>query len=221
MPAGYRCTKPPGNTDANGMEASLHTSARRAIRKAEREGLTIRVATDEAAMREFYRLTVLTRRKHGLLPQPWRFFRNIHKHHMAAGAGYLLLAEHNGVVIAGDLLLHFRDELTYKFNASDPQYLHLRPNNLLLWHAMKTGADLGCRSLDLGRCEEDNEGLRRFKLLWGSREEDLSYYYYPANNSNGGLLSNHIARTGLALFVKYAPTAALQRAGTMLYGNFG
>lgn len=211
----------PLGADAARMEAGLHSSARRAIRKAEREGLTVRVATGIAGMREFYRLMVLTRRKHGLLPQPWRFFSNLHKHHMAAGKGYLLLAEHQGIVIGGDLLLRFRDELTYKFNASDPQYLHLRPNNLLLWHAMRMGSELGCGTLDLGRCEEDNEGLRRFKLLWGSREESLSYYYYPANNGNGGLLANEAAQRSLALFVKYAPVSALKGMGSALYGNFG
>ncbi len=211
----------PLDPDAGTMEARLHTSAKRAIRKAEREGITVHVRTDIASMREFYRLMVLTRRKHGLLPQPWRFFKNLHKHLFENGEGRLLLAEYNGQVIAGDLLLKFRDELVYKFNASDPAFLHLRPNNLLLWRAMTLGGELGCKTLDLGRCDLDNEGLRRFKLLWGSTEETLSYYYYPSNKGPSGLLSARYSRTALAAFVKFAPTVALQRVGTMLYGNFG
>jgi len=202
------------------MEARVHQSARRAIRKAEREGLTVRLASDIDSMHAFYRLMVLTRRKHGLLPQPKSFFQNLHQHMFESGAGYLLLAEYEGRPVAGDLLLRFRDELVYKFNASDPDFLHLRPNNLLLWNAMLTGAALGCRTLDLGRCDEENEGLRRFKLLWGSREETLSYYYYPQNNRNG-LLTGGIARDSLALFVKYAPLAALRGMGSALYRNFG
>lgn len=211
----------PLHASENTMKARLHDSARRAIKKAEREGITVREATDIESMREFYRLMVLTRRKHGLLPQPWRFFRNLHKHLFETGAGRLLLAEYNGRVIAGDLLLRFRDELVYKFNASDPAFLHLRPNNLLLWQAMVTGGAAGCKSLDLGRCDLENDGLRRFKLLWGSEEETLSYYYYPSNKGPSGLLSARYTRSALALFVKFAPTMALQGMGTALYGNFG
>lgn len=207
-------------SDVAAIESRLHSSARRAIRKAEREGLTVRRANDIESMRRFYRLMVLTRRKHGLLPQPWRFFENIHRHLFSTGAGHLLLAEWRGRPVAGDLLLRFRDELLYKFNASDPRFLHLRPNNLLLWQAICTGSQLGCRTLDLGRCEEGNEGLRRFKLLWGSREERLSYYYFP-ENAGGGLIRAGVARSGLAMFVKYAPLAALETLGSALYRNFG
>lgn len=203
------------------LDAQVHSSARRAIRKAEKEGVTVRLSTDAGDMRKFYELMVLTRRKHGLLPQPWRFFQNIQRYLVDEGSAHLLLAEHGGEVIAGDLLLSFRDQLVYKFNASDPRFLHLRPNNLLLWHAMRFGIENGRRSLDLGRCEEDNEGLRRFKLLWGSREQTLSYFYYPANRSGSSLLSAKPARKALSLFVKYAPSPALQMAGAVLYGNFG
>jgi CelD/BcsL family acetyltransferase involved in cellulose biosynthesis len=211
----------PLEADEGAMRRRLHDSAKRAIKKAEREGITVRERNDIGAMREFYRLTVMTRRKHGLLPQPWRFFRNLHKHLFETGQGRLLLAEHGGKVIAGDLLLRFRDELVYKFNASDPAFLHLRPNNLLLWEAMRTGGAQGCTSLDLGRCDLDNEGLRRFKLLWGSNEETLSYYYYPSNRGPSGLLSARSSRAALAMFVKFAPTVALEGVGAALYGNFG
>jgi lipid II:glycine glycyltransferase (peptidoglycan interpeptide bridge formation enzyme) len=117
----------------------------------------------------------------------------------------------------------FRDQLLYKFNASDPDYLHLRPNNLLLWHAMQYGAASGCRTLDLGRCDEDNEGLRRFKLLWGSREERLGYYQYHPAGAKGrtAILSARPARAALSFLVKHVPDFALQGMGAMLYGNFG
>lgn len=203
------------------LEKQVHNSARRAIRKAEKEGVTVRLSTDAADMRRFYQLMVLTRRKHGLLPQPWRFFQNIQRLMVENGHGHLLLAEYQGRVIAGDFLLGFRGQLTYKFNASDPAFLHLRPNNLLLWRAMHFGIENGYRSLDLGRCDEDNEGLRRFKLLWGAREQSLAYYYYPQNAGGSAILRAKPARAALSVFVKYAPAPALQFAGAALYGNFG
>jgi CelD/BcsL family acetyltransferase involved in cellulose biosynthesis len=165
---------------------------------------------------------VLTRKKHGLLPQPWRFFANVHQHMIASGRGHLLLAEFEGRPIAGDLLLQFRDQMVYKFNASDPAFLHLRPNNLLLWEAIKLSAAQGCRTLDLGRCDEDNEGLRRFKLLWGSEERRLRYYTHaPGGRAQGGIAASAAGRTLLSVIVKYAPPSALSALGAAMYHNFG
>ena len=212
----------PITASAEETAKGFHSSARRAIRKAEREGLSVREANSLDDMREFYRLTVLTRKKHGLLPQPWRFFASVHRHMIEAGAGHLLLADFEGRPIAGDLLLRFRDQMVYKFNASDPRFLNLRPNNILLWQAIRLSASLGCRSLDLGRCDTDNEGLRRFKLLWGSDEKTLRYYTHAvAGATNGSLASNVLPQSLLALFVKLAPSSALRGMGSAIYHNFG
>jgi CelD/BcsL family acetyltransferase involved in cellulose biosynthesis len=201
---------------------AFHPSAKRAIRKAEKEGISVRVANELDDVREFYRLTVLTRKKHGLLPQPWRFFANIHRHMIANGAGHLLLAEYEGRPIAGDMLLQFRDQMVYKFNASDPAFLHLRPNNILLWEAIKLSVVRGCSTLDLGRCDEDNEGLRRFKLLWGSEERRLRYYTHASPGASpGGIMSSAPSRAVLSFVVKYAPPSALRGIGAAVYHNFG
>jgi CelD/BcsL family acetyltransferase involved in cellulose biosynthesis len=212
----------PVHAAAEETEKQMHSSARRAVRKAGKEGLSVRASSSMEDMRAFYRLMVMTRRKHGLLPQPWRFFAAIQRHMIDAGRGRLLLAEHEGKTIAGDLLLQFRDQMTYKFNASDPRYLHLRPNNILLWEAIRTSASSGCTSLDLGRCDEDNDGLRRFKLLWGSEEKTLRYFSFrPEGVKDGRLATSAPGRAVFGLFVKYAPSFALQRMGAAVYHNFG
>jgi len=183
------------------IDRLLHDSARRAVKKARKESISVRVSTSLDDMRLFYRLNALTRKKHGLIPQPWSFFRNIQRHHMETGSGWLLLADHNGETIAGDLLLACKDKLVYKFNASDPRHLGLRPNNLLLYSAIEFGVERGFSEFDLGRCEEDNEGLRRFKLLWGSEEVPLNYYYYPRKSTGGSrITSNRVARRLLPVF---------------------
>jgi CelD/BcsL family acetyltransferase involved in cellulose biosynthesis len=203
------------------IERRLHDSARRAVRKARKEGIGVRLATSVEDMRDFYRLNVLTRKKHGLIPQPWSFFKNIQRHHMEGGSGWLLLAEHEGQTIAGDLLLACKDKLVYKFNASDPRFLGLRPNNLLLYSAIEFGVERGFREFDLGRCEEDADGLRRFKLLWGSEEIPLNYYYYPSKVTGGSRITgNPLARRMLPVFVRYAPPWALAWAGSLLYKRF-
>jgi CelD/BcsL family acetyltransferase involved in cellulose biosynthesis len=187
------------------------------VRQAERAGLTVRVTRAPEDMERFYALNVATRKKHGLIPQPRRFFRNIQRHVIDEDAGFLMLCEHEGRAIAADVQLVFKDTLTGKYNASDARYLHLRPNHLLMQRTVKLGAALGYRSIDLGRCELENEGLRRFKLGWGATETPLSYYCYPAAGAASAAERTRGARRLLGLFVRFAPDWALRQAGALLY----
>lgn len=195
----------------------FRANARQHIRQAERAGLTVRVTRAPEDMERFYALNVATRKKHGLIPQPRLFFQNIQRHLIDEGAGFLMLCEHDDRTIAGDLQLVFKDTLVGKYNASDTRYLRLRPNHLLLQRTVELGVALGYRSIDLGRCELENEGLRRFKLGWGATETMLSYYCYPPAGAASAAERTRGARRLLGLFVRFAPNWALRQAGALLY----
>ncbi len=79
--------------DETRLFAGFHDGVRRAIRKAQSSGLSVEVSGTEAAVRTFYRLHCRTRRKHGLPPQPFTFFRNIQRHVLASGQGIVVLAK--------------------------------------------------------------------------------------------------------------------------------
>jgi hypothetical protein len=202
------------------VEGGFNSAVRRGVRKAERDDVTVTAAATAESMMEFYELVKKTRRKQQLLPQPARFFEQIRLNLPPGEASYLLLAKYRGQTIAGDLLLRFGDSLLYKFNASDHQFLALRPNNLLLASAIRLGHDLGCKEFDLGRCDLDGEGLRRFKLSWGSREEVVRYYYYPRRPPMKQGLTAVAKRKLLPRFVRHAPSWALGYAGNRLYKGF-
>lgn len=160
--------------------ARLSSSARRAVHKAERSGVTIEVSRTEGAMRAFYRLHVRTRRRHGLPPQPWNFFLNIARELCAFGLGFIMLALQDGVPIAGAVFFHFGRMATYKFGACDERRLASRPNNLLMWKALEHLTQLGFKSLDLGRTSLGHHGLRRFKLSLGAEEKRVSYHRFAS-----------------------------------------
>lgn len=208
----------PLDADLATIEARFRGSARRAIAQARRLGLTVRVSRSLDDMRRFYQLNLLTRRKHGLVPQPWRFFESIQRRTMQDGESFLLLCEHEGQTIAADLLLAYKNMFVSKFNASDARFLQLRPNHLIFQHTIELGLDQGYTSIDLGRTERDHEGLRRFKLGFGSVEEPLDYYYYPP--AAEGSWSSGATPPGLrlmAVFARHAPAWALKLAGSVLY----
>jgi hypothetical protein len=167
------------------------------IRKAERFGVVIQQENSVWGMKEFCRLNRLTRKKHGVPSQPDLFFEKVFDYVVAQGMGSIFLALSDSRVIAGGLFLKLRDTVYYKYNASDPEFLSQKtPNHLLTWHAIENAFQQGYRYLDFGRTSPDNEGLMRYKAMWGARGMELPYYYYPritgATSKEGGGLSYSI-----------------------------
>ena len=205
--------------DMKELEARFRKNMRQAIRKAKENGLTVRAGDSLSDMERFYELNILTRRKHGLIPQPWRFFENIHRYMISTGCGVLLLCEYEGRIIAGDMMLAYGKKLVGKFNASDRRYQALGPNHLLQVRGIELGVADGYNEINLGRTELEHDGLRRFKKGWGSREEPLPYYYYPADQT-GSWSTGQTPPGGqqlMALFVRFAPSWALRMAGAAIY----
>ncbi|MDB6021699.1 MAG: hypothetical protein JWQ04_1556 [Pedosphaera sp.] len=165
-----------------GDEAQLFgrvdSSVRRAIRKAEKEGVTVEVTDTLAAVKVFYGLLCQTRKKHGMPPQPFVFFQNIHRHVISRKLGMVVLARHQGIPVAGAVYFNLGRQAIYKYGASDEAWQHLRGNNLVMWEAIKWHAQKGFDTLHLGRTSQGNDGLRRFKLGWGAREERTEYVKY-------------------------------------------
>ena len=162
----------------------LEGSVRRAIRKAEKTGVTVESSQSLEAVRIFYLLHCKTRKKHGLPPQPFSFFSNIHKHILAQNSGVVVVASWKKKYIAASVYFHLSDRAIYKYGASDEKFQHLRGSNLAMWEAIKLYLQKGVRKLHLGRTSMANEGLRRFKLGWGASEEIIEYFKYDFRRNN-------------------------------------
>jgi hypothetical protein len=166
------------DSDEQSLYRGLKASVRRGVQKSKKAGVLIRFRQDVDSIRAFYRLHCGTRRIHGLPPQPLRFFENIARHILANGQGWLIAAEYEGRMIAGAVFFHDRRFAIYKYGAWNYAFQHLRPNNLLMWEAIKRYAQEGYRSLHFGRTSISDEGLRRFKLGFGACERRLLYGRY-------------------------------------------
>ncbi len=157
------------------LEATWDPAHRRALRKAERSGLTVEHSATPETVDAFYGLLCLTRRRHGVPPQSRRFFRLLQEHVLGPGHGRVFLARHSGQPVAGAVFLHSGPVIHFKYGASDESFQEHRPNNLVLADAIRHYAAEGRRHLDFGRTSLCNEGLRRFKLGWGATETPLDY----------------------------------------------
>lgn len=192
----------------------------RNIRKAEKQGLDVLVSTSPDALQAFCRLNALTRRLHGLPPQPRRFFQCVQDRILSQGKGFIVQASLRGSAIAANVYFTFGDRILYKYGASDRALQHLRASNLVMWEAIRWGRDHGYRSLCLGRTEPGNDGLRQFKMGWGAEERVIRYYRYD-------LRKEAFIRTPLTVRPLHKkifgrlPIPVLNALGSVLYRHMG
>jgi hypothetical protein len=149
-------------------------------------------------------------------PQPFRFFSNIGRYVFQAGQGFVGVCRLRGRAIAAAVFLHNARKAIYKFGASDERFQQLRPNNLLMWEAMKHCASQGWESLHLGRTSLSNEGLRRFKLSLGADEQTVSYVRYEFKRS-AFVTEEDRAEGSLNKLFRILPSPLFRLAGRVLY----
>jgi len=157
----------------------------RNIRNALNYGLTVQINRDKNALQGFYQLHEHLRvNKFKKLPQPFGFFTNIHHELIEHEKGFLLEAWNKSNLIASWLILSHHETLYYKMGASDPDHLHLRPNDLLFRSLMQYGSDNGFKTIDLGfsGAAKSYEGLIRFKSKEGGDKTPIyRVERYPEN----------------------------------------
>lgn len=131
------------------IENDFSQMTRRNIRKARREGVTIRLGRPEE-YGDFAHLYQMTMDKHQADAR--YYFDQTYFDHFADGRikNVLLLAEHDGRIIAGCIVLTGRQFAHYHLGASDPASLALRPNHLLFAEMIRWAKQAGFQALHLG-----------------------------------------------------------------------
>jgi lipid II:glycine glycyltransferase (peptidoglycan interpeptide bridge formation enzyme) len=199
------------------FEGLHHSSTQRAIRRAEREGVSYESGTSERFLSAFYGLLRQSRRRHGLPPQPLAWFRNLIA---CLRSGVTIhVASKDGRPIASILTLSFKKTMVYKYGGSDARYHRLGGMPFLFWRAIQEAKAQGIDELDLGRADLDQPGLVAFKDHLGATRTTLTYYTYPARRQ-GAAHDGPIFRAARQV-VSYLPDAALDLTGRLLYRHLG
>ena len=94
--------------------------------------------------------------------------------------GFIMAAYQGSKCLAAALFLTWNKTITYKYGASDPDGLSLRPNDLIFQEIIRYGCEHRFAALDFGRTDMGNTGLRRYKSCWGAIETPLVYSYAPS-----------------------------------------
>jgi hypothetical protein len=204
---------------ARGEERTFHSfesSVRRAIRKAEQARLEVATGNSREDVRAYYQLHCQTRQRHGVPPQPWRFFENLQRYVLAAGHGFVVTAHQQGRAVASAVFLHAGRNATFKFGASDARYQEMRGSNLVMWQGIRRCRGLGCTRLHLGRTSRANDGLRRFKLGFGTQESSIDYVRLALPDATVVTVSDRAQGPFNQLF-RLVPKWAARCVGAVLY----
>jgi lipid II:glycine glycyltransferase (peptidoglycan interpeptide bridge formation enzyme) len=144
----------------------------------------------------------------------------VHEHIISKNLGIVVLASYENNVIAGAVFFHFGEKAVFKYGASDRNFHYLRPNNLVMWEAIKRYSQNGYKSICFGRTEPANAGLRQFKAGWGTKEKIEKYYKYNLRKNEFVKDSREIKKIYQQIFRKL-PLPFLSKIGSLLYRHVG
>ncbi len=160
------------------------SEVRRAIRKAQKHGLSIRRATTRNEMEIFHLLYLSSmERNRAMAKYPLQWFYALYEILIQKGKADVLFAvASEGEYAAGVVLVHSTTSSHYLHNGSVGAHLEHRPNDLIVDSIIQSGLEEGKTTLDFMGSDPDDLSLLRFKEKWGSQSVDLYTFvkdYHP------------------------------------------
>ena len=196
----------------------LHKNCiQRRIRRAEREQLSYEKGCSEEILNDFYRLLMITRRRHKLLPQPRAWLRNLVG--CMSPNVEIRLVRKDAIPIAAILTLRHGCTVVYKYGCSDETFHHLAGMPFLFWKLIEESKTAGAEQIDFGRTDLDNGGLVEFKDRLGTTRRRVTYLRYPESKAEKSVVATYlpVARHVFSVL----PDALSSQMGRVLYRHIG
>jgi hypothetical protein len=161
---------------------ALPGDARYRIRRARRNGVEVQRLSSgspdmDNKMGEFLKLLKVTAERHGFYTAPEEFYRNVVRDLCA----HLLLAYHEGTLVAAIIVATFGEEAYYLFGASTTEKGNLHAPYLVQWEAMEVARRQGCSRYDMwgiaSQPSPRTRGFIQFKQKFGGTVEEYPGAY--------------------------------------------
>jgi len=167
--------------DTDTILASLNQKGRHAIRRAERDGVTVtQVKTTDRNCKAFYALLRQTAQGSFVI-RSYEYFKTFWQSFAAAGMGQLFFAHHEGQLVAAAYALTFGTKSIYKDGASVRERTAYGASHLLQWHIMLWAKELGATQHNLYGAPPSDKigdeshpyyGVGRFKTSFNKQVTD-------------------------------------------------
>jgi serine/alanine adding enzyme len=166
--------------DPQVMWKRLDAKVRNQVRKATSSGLTPAWCGVEG-LDDFYVVFARNMRDLGSPVHARGFFAAILEEF--AGDARLLLVRDGSHVVAGGVVIVFRDTVLVPWASSLREWRSKCPSNLLYWEVIRSACEKGLSQLDFGRSTPGG-GTYRFKMQWGGRERRLPWQVDPSDRAS-------------------------------------
>jgi hypothetical protein len=154
------------------------------VNKANKNGVTIEEPTSDDDIRLYYRLDVEKSSVPGEFSPPEERYVRGCRTLLEKSQGRLLLAKHDGQLVAGSLILYHRGFAAQHQHAIYKAGRAVHAGDLLMWRSLVTMKELGCTRYDSVTVEvapepgSREEGVRAFKAKWGGALVETPTYGY-------------------------------------------
>jgi hypothetical protein len=206
--------------DEEALRRAFRENTKRNIKRAIKEDVAVSFETSWEAVLEFCRLNALTRKRHGLPPQPAYFFRHLHAALLSAGQGRVAIGRYRGRAVAASVFLEFGRKAFYKYGASDGRSDETRANTLVMWEAIRRYNAAGFESLCFGKTEAHHTGLLHYKTGWGAEQHVVNTYHYDVRQRKFLSAGGRILGFYPAIF-RRLPVPVLKIIGFVSYKYMG
>lgn len=134
---------------------------RRALRKAEKNDITVETSTDPGDIAEFYQIQLQTARRHDFVSFSEDFLTRQFAAFAATDNAVLYTAWHEGEVLAQNFMIFYGNEASYHYGVSTELGTKLSGAPLLHMHAMRDARERGITRYSFwGIVDEDDTGHR-------------------------------------------------------------
>ena len=154
---------------------SITSTRRQFVRQAQRKGVKISLVENESQVRECYKMLEETAKRHNEKSPRFSldFYLNIF-HTMRKFLRWTIAIQ-SEQPLANIINFVYKDTITYWDGGSYAYALQSRPNDILIWDAIKWGCENDYKYYDLRG--SPTPGLAQFKQEWGAEEKHYPFYY--------------------------------------------
>jgi hypothetical protein len=187
----------------------LESSARRNIRKAVTEGVTVE---KDAAQIDWLRRTHQDNmRSIGGIPKSDAFFQEVPRNFSIGDDYDIYTAKLGSETVAALLLFYYNRTVEYFTPAISSEHRSIQPLSAIVMEAMVDAAERGFRWWNWGGTWVTQDGVYRFKRKWGAQERRYTYFTQLNDQDMLNWLPNTIVSSFPGFFV--APFSVLRNSG--------
>jgi lipid II:glycine glycyltransferase (peptidoglycan interpeptide bridge formation enzyme) len=157
----------------------MRKTTRYEIRKAEKEGITVKVSENPDDLQEFYKHQLFLAKKHAFVPFSYTFLRKQFETFVQEHKAVLFHSMLEETLLASAFVIFYNQEAVYHYGISTPENSHLPGSYACQWAAIKEAKKRGMKKYNFwgvapqGASHHRFSGVSIFKRGFGGTEVEF------------------------------------------------